>query len=170
MHLQATSEGYADRHAPRQTCHHRPGNPFGDASHDRANKDQDSWLNTGDAMNQQFKNTTGEGTKREVVYDKQSQKSFGNSLFPFVNMCMEGSITKETFLAKVETCCDLELASKGIGAHTSVLLPALKKRKNDQALPPGPRTVTNVKFRAHLVVAAMPRLEEAQRKVNKDKV
>ena len=64
----------------------------------------------------------------------------------------------------------MELASKGIGDHTAVQLPALKKRKNDQALPPGSRILTNVKFRAHLVAAAMSRLKEAQRKVNKNKV
>ena len=121
-------------------------------------------------MNQQFETTTGDSTKREVVYDKQSQRRFLDSLTPFVTMCMEGSITKESLVARVETCCDQELGSKGISDHTSVQLPALKKRKSDQALPPGPRLVSNVKFRAHLVAAAMSRLKEAQRKVNKNKV
>ena len=53
---------------------------------------------------------------------------------------------------------------------TAVLLPAPRKRKNDQAVPQGPRKVTNVKFRAHLVAAATSKLKEAQRKVDKDKV
>ena len=76
MHSQATPEGTADHHARQQSCDHRPGNPLGDASHDRAKIDQDYWLYTGDAMNQQLHNTTGEGTKMAVVYDRQSQKSF----------------------------------------------------------------------------------------------
>jgi len=75
MQLQATSEGNADHHAPPQTCHQQPLNPFGVVGHDPASKDQDSWFKTGDDMNQQFNNSTGEGTKREVVYDKHSQKT-----------------------------------------------------------------------------------------------
>ena len=176
MHSQATSEGTADAHGLQQPPHDWPAFAFGGASHDPAKKDQISWLpsarfgNAGDDMNQQFKTTTGDSTKWEEVYDKQSQKCFVNSLTPFVSMFMEGSITKESFVARVETCCDQELGSKGISDHTSVQLPALKKRKSDQALPPGPRLVTHVKFRAHLVAAAMSRLKEAQRKVNKNKV
>ena len=177
MHSQATSEGTADAHGPQQTPHDWPAFSFGDASHDPAKKDQNSWLpsasfgNTGDGMNQQFETTTGDSTKQEVVYDKQSQRRFLDSLNPFVTMCMEGGMTKESLVARVETCCDQELGSKGIADHTAVQLPALKKRKNDQDLPPGPRIVTNVKFRAHLVAAVMTRLnKEAQRKLDKNKV
>ena len=168
--MQATSVGNADHLAGTQTCHQQPWNPFGVASHDPASKDQDSWFNTGDDMNQQFNNSTGEGTKREVVYDKHSQKIFGNSLSPLVTMCMEGSTTKEAFVAKLQTCCDDELASKEIGADTAVQLPAVRKRKNDQALPPGPRMVTNLQLRAHLVALAMSKLKEARRKLDKEKV
>jgi hypothetical protein len=79
-------------------------------------------------------------------------------------------MTKESLVARVETCCDQELRSEGIADHTAVQLPALKKRKSDQALPPGPRLVTNVKFRAHLLAAAMSRLKEVQRKLDMNKV
>ena len=98
------------------------------------------------------------------------KKTFGNSLSPLVTMYMEGSMTKESFVAKLHTCCDDELASKEIGADTAVQLPAQRKRKNDQALPPGPRKVTNLQFRAHLVAAAMSKLKEARRKLDKEKV
>ena len=121
-------------------------------------------------MNQQFNNITGEGTKREVMYDKHAQKAFGISLSPLLTMCMEGSMTKEAFVAKLQTCCDDELASKEIGADTAVQLPAQRKRKNDQALPPGPRMVTNLQLRAHLVALAMSKLKEARRKLDKEKV
>ena len=133
MHSQATSEGTADAHGPQQPPHDWPAFAFGGASHDPAKKDQISWLpsarfgNAGDDMNQQFETTTGDSTKREVVYDKKSQRRFLDSLTPFVTMCMEGSITKESLVARVETCCDQELRSKGIAAHTTVQLPALKK-------------------------------------------
>ena len=166
MHSQARSEGTADAHGPRQTPHDWRPFSFGDASHDPA-----PFGNTGDDMNEQFETTTGDSsTKREVVYDKESQRRFLDSLNPFVTMCMEGSITKESLVARVETCCDQELRTKGISDHTAVQLPALKKRKIDQALPSGPRLVTNLKFRAHLVAAAMTRLKEAQRKLDKNKV
>ena len=114
-------------------------------------------------MHQQFINSTGEGAKREVVYDKQSQKAFVCSLSPFVAKCMEGSLTKEAFVATLQTCCDEELALKEIGADTAVQLPTQRKRKNDQALPPGPRKVTNLQLRAHLVVLALSKLKEARR-------
>ena len=168
--MQATSVGNADHLAGTQTCHQQPWNPFGVAGHDPASKDQDSWFNTGDDMNQQFNNSTGKGTKMEVVHDKQSQKTFGNSLSPLVTKCMEGSMTKEAFVATLQTCCDEELASKEIGADTAVQLPAQRKRKNDQALPPGPRKVTNLQLRAHLVVLALSKLKEARRKLDKEKV
>jgi hypothetical protein len=172
MQMQATSEGNAAHHAPPQTCHQQPLNIFGVACHDAASRehDVDSWFKTGDDMPQQFNNSTGEGAKREVVYDKQSQKAFVYSLSPFVAKCMEGSMTKEAFVATLQTCCDEELASKEIGADTAVQLPAQRKRKNDQALPPGPRKVTNLQLRAHLVVLALSKLKEAHRKLDKEKV
>ena len=156
--------------APQQAGHHQPGNPFGEASHDAANTGQDMWPEPRFAMNLQNKNPTEDSTKQEVVYDKKAQKVFANTLSLFVNMCMQGEITKEKYLVTVQKSCDQELVSKGIGPLTAVLLPAPRKRKNDQALPQGPRKVTNAKFRAHLVAAAMSKLKEAQRKVNKDKV
>ena len=85
-------------------------------------------------------------------------------------MCMQGEITKETYLVTVQKSCDNELESKGIGALTVVLIPAPRKRKKDQADAQVPRIVTNAQFRAHLVAAAMSKLKEAQRKVNKEKV
>jgi hypothetical protein len=51
-----------------------------------------------------------------------------------------------------------------------VLIPAPRKRKKDQADAQVPRIVTNAQFRANLVAAAMSKLKEAQRKVNKEKV
>ena len=128
------------------------------------------WYEPGFAMNQQIKNPTEDSTKHEVVYDKKAQKVFANTLSLFVNMCMQGEITKETYLTQVQKRCDKELESKGIGPLTAVLLPAPRKRKKDQAHAQVPRIVTNAQFRAHLVAAAMSKLKEAQRKVNKDKV
>ena len=163
--------GYSDGpDAPQQAGQHQPGNPFGEASHDAAKNGQDMSIEPAFAMNQQIKNPTEDSTQLEVVYDKKAQKAFGSTLSLFVNMCMQGEITKEKYLVTVQKSCDQELVSKGIGPLTAVLLPAPRKRKNDQALPQGPRTVTNAKFRAHLVAAAMSKLKEAQRKVNKDKV
>ena len=170
--MQATSVGNADHLAGTQTCHQQPWNPFGVAGQDAGSKEDavDSWIKTGDDMHQQFNNSTREGAKREVVYDKQSQKAFVCSLSPFVAKCMEGSLTKEAFVATLQTCCDEELASKEIGADTAVQLPAQRKRKNGQALPPGPRKVTNLQLRAHLVVLALSKLKEARRKLDKEKV
>ena len=170
--MQATSVGNADHLAGTQTCHQQPWNPFGVVGQDAGSKEDavDSWFKTGDDMHQQFNNSTGEGAKREVVYDKQSQKAFVCSLSPFVAKCMEGSLTKEAFVATLQTCCDEELAAKGVGADTAVQLPAQRKRKNDQALPPGPRKVTNLQLRAHLVVLALSKLKEARRKLDKEKV
>ena len=174
--MQATSVGNADHLAGTQTCHQQPWNPFGVAGQDAGSREDavedavDSWFKTGDDMHQQFNNSTGEGAKREVVYDKQSQKAFVCSLSPFVAKCMEGSLTKEAFVATLQTCCDEELAAKGVGADTAVQLPAQKKRKNDQALPPGPRKVTNLQLRAHLVVLALSKLKEARRKLDKEKM
>ena len=170
MHSQATSDGYADRHATQQSCHNQSWTAFGVAGHDSASQDKDSLFNTGDDMNQQFNNITGEGTKREVMYDKHAQKAFGISLSPLLTMCMEGSMTKEAFVAELQTCCDEELASKEVGADTAVKLPAARKRKNGQALPPGPRIVTNLQLRAHLVTLAMSKLKESRRKLDKEKV
>ena len=171
MQMQATSVGNADHLAGTQTCHQQPWNPFG-AGHDAGSTEDalDIWFKSGDDMPQQFNNSTREGAKREVVYDKQSQKAFVCSLSPFVAKCMEGSLTKEAFVATMQTCCDEELASKEIGADTAVQLPAQRKRKNDQALPPGPRKVTNLQLRAHLVVLALSKLKEARRKLDKEKV
>ena len=170
MHLQPKSGYSGGPDAPQQAGHHQPGNPFGEASHDAAKNGQDMSIEPAFAMNQQNKNPTEDSTQLEVVYDKKAQKVFGSTLSVFVNMCMQGEITKETYLVRVQKSCDKELDSKGIGPLTAVLLPAPRKRKNDQALAQGPRTVTNAKFRAHLVAAAMSKLKEAQRKVNKDKV
>ena len=170
MYLQPKSGYSGGPDAPQQAGHHQPGNPFGEASHDAANTGQDMWPEPRFAMNLQNKNPTEDSTKLQVVYDKKAQKAFGSTLSPFVNMCMQGEITKEKYLVTVQKSCDQELVSKGIGPLTAVILPAPRKRKNDQALPQGPRKVTNAKFRAHLVAAAMSKLKEAQRKVNKDKV
>ena len=156
--------------APQQAGHQQPGNPFGEASHATAKNGQDMWYGPGFAMNQQIKNPTEDSTKQEVVYDKKAQKVFANTLSLFVNMCMQGEITKETYLVRVQKRCDNELESKGIGPLTAVLLPAPRKRKKDQAHAQVPRIVTNAQFRAILVAAAMSKLKEAQRKVNKEKV
>jgi hypothetical protein len=56
---------------------------FGDASNDPA-----PFGNTGDDMNEQFEMTTGDSTKREVVYDKKSQRRFLDSVTATVTMCM----------------------------------------------------------------------------------
>ena len=170
MHSQATSDGCADRHGTQQSCYNQSWTAFGVAGHDSASQDKDSLFNTGDDMNQQFNNITGEGTKREVMYDKHAQKAFGISLSPLLTMCMEGSMTKEACVAELQTCCDEELASKEVGADTAVKLPAARKRKNGQALPPGPRIVTNLQLRAHLVTLAMSKLKESRRKLDKEKV
>jgi hypothetical protein len=121
-------------------------------------------------MNLQIKNPTEDSTKLQVVYDKKAQKVFTNTLSLFVDMCMQGKIDKEAYLVRVQERCDNELDSKGIGALTVVLLPAPRKRKKDQADAQVPRIVTNAQFRAILVAAAMSKLKEAQRKVNKEKV
>jgi len=160
MHMQPKPGYSGGPDAPQQAGQHQPGNPFGEASNEAS----------AFAMNQQMKNPTEDSTQLEVVYDKKAQKAFGSTLSLFVNMCMQGEITKEKYLVTVQKSCDQELVSKGIGPLTAVILPAPRKRKNDQALPQGPRKVTNAKFRAHLVAAAMSKLKEAQRKVNKDKV
>jgi hypothetical protein len=128
------------------------------------------WPEPGFAMNQQIKNPTEDSTKLEVVYDKKAQKVFTNTLSLFVDMCMQGKIDKEAYRVWVQKRCNIEFESKGIGPMTAVLLPAPRKRKNDQAHAQGPRIVTNAQFRAHLVAAAMSKLKEAQRMVNKDKV
>ena len=170
MHMQPKPGYSGGPDAPQQAGQHQPGNPFGEASNDAAENGLDMSIESAFAMNQQMKNPTEDSTQLEVVYDKKAQKAFGSTLSLFVNMCMQGEITKETYLVRVQKSCDQELVSKGIGPLTAVLLPAPRKRKNDQALAQGPRTVTNAKFRAHLVAAAMSKLKEAQRKVNKDKV
>ena len=171
MHMQpklAHSGGLDD--APQQAGHHQPGDPFGEANHDAANTEQAMWHEPEFAKNQQIRNPTEDGTKLEVMYDKKAQKVFTNTLSLLVDMCMQGEITKEAYLTKVQSSCDNELESKGIGAMTVVLLPAPRKRKKDQAHAQMPRIVTNAQFRAILVAAAMSKLKEAQRKVNKDKV
>ena len=170
MHMQPKLGHSGGPDAPQQAGHHQPGSPFDEASHDAAKNGQDMSIEPAFAMNQQIKNPTEDSTQLEVVYDKKAQKVFGSTLSVFVNMCMQGEITKETYLVRVQKSCDKELVSKGIGPLTAVLLPAPRKRKNDQALAQGLRKVTNAKFRAHLVAAAMSKLKEAQRKVNKEKV
>ena len=115
MHMQpklAHSGGPDD--APQQAGHHQPGSPFGEASHDAANTGQDMWPEPRFAMNLQNKNPTEDSTKLQVVYDKKAQKVFGSKLSLFVNMCMQGEITKETYLVRVQKSCDQELVSKGI--------------------------------------------------------
>ena len=170
MHMQPKSGHSGGPDAPQQAGHQQPGNPFGEASHATAKNGQDMWSEPGFAMNQQIKNPTEDSTKLEVVYDKKAQKVFTNTLSLFVDMCMQGKINKEAYLVRVQKSCDNELESKGIGPLTAVLLPAPRKRKKDQAHAQVPRIVTNAQFRAHLVAAAMSKLKEAQRKVNKDKV
>ena len=170
MHMQPKLGHSGGPDAPQQAGHHQPGNPFGEASHDAAKTGQDMWPEPGFAMNQQIRNPTEDTTKLEVVYDKKAQKVFTNTLSLFVDMCMQGKISKEAYLVRVQKSCDNELESKGIGPLTAVLLPAPRKRKKDQADAQVPRIVTNTQFRAHLVAAAMSKLKEAQRKVNKDKV
>jgi hypothetical protein len=164
MHLQPKSGYSGDPDAPQQAGHQQPGNLFGVASHATAKNGQDMWPEPDFAMNQQIKNPTEDSTKLEVVYDKKAQKVFTNTL------CMQGKINKEAYRVWVQKRCNTEFESKGIGPMTAVLLPAPRKRKNDQAHALGPRIVTNTQFRAHLVAAAMSKLKEAQRMVNKDKV
>jgi hypothetical protein len=170
MHMQPKSGYSGGPDASQQAGQHQPGNPFGEASNDAAENGLDMSIESAFAMNQQMKNPTEDSTQLEVVYDKKALKDFGSTLSVFVTMCMQGKITKVKYMVTVQKSSDQELVSKGIGPLTAVLLPAPRKRKNDQALAQGPRTVTNAKFRAHLVAAAMSKLKEAQRKVNKDKV
>ena len=170
MHMQPKLGHSGGPDAPQQAGHHQPGNPFGEASHDAANTGQDMWPEPDFAMNQQIKNPTEDSTKLEVVYDKKAQKVFRNTLSLFVDMCMQGKINKEAYRVWVQKRCNTEFESKGIGPMTAVLLPATRKRKKDQADAQVPRIVTNTQFRAHLVAAAMSKLKEAQRMVNKDKV
>ena len=101
---------------------------------------------------------------------RKHKKVFTKTLSPFVNMCMQGKIDKEAYRVWVQKRCNIEFESKGIGPLTAVLLPATRKRKKDQADAQVPRIVTNAQFRANLVAAAMSKLKEAQRKVNKEKV
>jgi hypothetical protein len=170
MHMQPKLGHSGGPDAPQQAGHHQPGNPFGEASHDAANTGQDMWPEPRFAMNLQNKNPTEDSTKLQVVYDKKAQKVFTKTLSPFVNMCMQGKIDKEAYRVWVQKRCNIEFESKGIGPLTAVLLPATRKRKKDQADAQVPRIVTNTQFRAHLVAAAMSKLKEAQRKVNKEKV
>ena len=170
MHMQPKLGHSGGPDAPQQAGHHQPGNPFGEASHDAANTGQDMWPEPRFAMNLQNKNPTEDSTKLQVVYDKKAQKDFTNTLSLFVDMCMQGKIDKEAYRVWVQKRCNIEFESKGIGPLTAVLLPATRKRKKDQADAQVPRIVTNAQFRANLVAAAMSKLKEAQRKVNKEKV
>ena len=170
MHMQAKLGYSGGPDSPQKAGQHQPGNPFGEASDEAAGNGLDMSNESAFTMDQQMKNPTEDSTQLEVVYDKKALKDFGSTLSVFVNMCMQGEITKETYLVRVQKGCDKELDSKGIGPLTAVLLPAPRKRKKDQADAQVPRIVTNAQFRAHLVAAAMSKLKEAQRKVNKDTV